>query len=655
MTAISTRRLLVFSIVLVGMALALVGRLVQLQVVGGGDYAMAARSNHLQVADIAAPRGLILDRDGRPLVANSTGLAVVVDRSVVKPDDTDLLRSLGRVLELDPETVSARLIPCGAPKAAPPPHCHAGDPYAPATILAGLSHDRVQPIVERAEDFPGVSVEPDSERAYPAPVRLSHVLGYLGQPDQEDLDSGRPADVLVGRAGLEQRYDRVLSGAPGRKEIRVDASGQVEQEQLIEAAVPGSDLLTSLSTKVQRTAERKLREHAAMVASTGADPRGSVVVLDVESGGVVAMASYPDYDPTIWTSGISQEDYRHLSESGALLNTAVQGGFAPGSTFKPFTALAMAQQGADFTDTYSCPAQYATAGRVFRNHGDEAYGRISLARAIEVSCNTAFYRAADRMWRQTGGDRIGAGEIDPVAEVAQSAGFGSPTGVDLAGEASGAVASPKAKYDLWEQRKEAWCRAADDGYPVLRETDPARARYFTEVDRANCDEGQYWRQGDALNAAVGQGLTLVTPLQLAVAYAALANDGQVREPRIVTGIRGDDGSVIPIDSVRRADLIGTGSQRRYLRAAMRRVTTSGTAAAAFTGFPLGSYPIAGKTGSAQVDGVADTSWFASFGPAQKPRFAVVAMMSEAGAGGVVAAEIVRAVWDTLRRAPQEQR
>jgi penicillin-binding protein 2 len=372
------------------------------------------------------------------------------------------------------------------------------------------------------------------------------------------------------------------------------------------------------------------------------------VVLEADTGRILALSSQPDFDPGEWVGGISERRYRELADGGALVDYPAQAQLPPGSIFKPMTVVAMDRAGLPIDGSYPCPADYTAGGRTFANYDSEAFGQISLRRAIEVSCNTVFYRAADRLWQRGGGQRADADEVDPVARAAMDFGLGEATGVDLPAESAGLVSSPAAKHRLWEQRKEAWCAAAKDGYPRLRQTDPARADYFTALDRENCRTGNLWRQGDAINAGIGQGLTTVTPLQMASAYAAIANGGTLVRPRLGRAIVAPDGSVVEdLQPQPRGQVDVPAPVLRFLRESLAGVPRTGTAESAFAGFPLDRFPVAGKTGSAQVEGQVSTSWFASFAPVRNPRYVVVVMISHGGTGGENAAPAARGIYEKI--------
>ncbi|HHU08960.1 MAG TPA: penicillin-binding protein, partial [Intrasporangiaceae bacterium] len=409
------RRIVVLCVLLLLMLAALVGRLTQVQL---GTPAAAAQVGTataeqagLTTLPIPAVRGRILDRNGIPLVENSSYPALILDRAVLADLDDDaeeaLFTALSTALATPVEDLRARTTSCGAPGAAPPPICTPGSPAGPALLVGQLDPDAALAIAERPELYPGVSVEAVPSRAYPHPegVLAPHVLGYLGQATAEDVagSDGLISDGdLVGRTGLEEQYDAVLRGTPGAQVIRTDARGvplEVVEER---APVPGRDVRTSLDVRVQSVAESALADQIAQRRRLGniADS-GAAVVLDVRDGGVVALASYPTYDPAVWVGGISSDAYAALTSADShhpLISRVSEAGMAPASTFKVISALATLKAGGSLDGVYNCPSATRIGGREFRNFDRRDYGRVSLKRAIEVSCSTIFYDSAYRNW-----------------------------------------------------------------------------------------------------------------------------------------------------------------------------------------------------------------------------------------------------------------
>src|SRR3954447_456646 len=439
-------------------------RLWYIQVAGAADYQAAAQSNTVRDIRVEAPRGLIVDAMGRPLVANRTSWVVTVDRDVLaKLGDRpagDVLARLADTLGLPRDELVQRTKTCGEPGAAKAPVCWNGSPYEPVPVASDVPERVAASILEQSEDYPGVSAEARKVRAYPSPfgINAAHVLGYNSPVTKSELAAAQrrgddkigPTSV-VGRAGLEAAYNRWLVGTPGDREVSVDSMGRVISHGRETQPKPGDTLVTSLDAKVQSVAEKVLAQSIATARKT-LDPvtgrnyvadSGSVVVLDAKNGRVVAMASYPTYDPDVWVGGISQSDLDRLYSPKAdtpLLSRATQGLFAPGSTFKPFTTAAALTHGYSTSDQLDCSSSYTVGDRVFKNYESAAYGMLTFAQALQLSCDTFFYRVAYAKWLQEGGDSGDVNIKDPIVENAKRFGFGSMTGIDLPGESAGRIA-----------------------------------------------------------------------------------------------------------------------------------------------------------------------------------------------------------------------
>lgn len=661
----SNVRLLVLGVLMLSLVMTLMGRLYYLQVVTGEEYKVAAVNNTVREVVEPAVRGLILDQAGRPLVANRTSLVITVDKVVLErePDDgAAVVERLGAILDIPPDQIADRLKPCGTEGAKPPPVCWNGSPYQPVPIAQDVDPQTALTIMEQGQLYPGVNARLDAIREYPAPfnVNAAHLLGYLGPVTEEQLqeqgsttafDRLRRTDV-VGRSGLEAYYDEEIRGKPGVTTLAVDTAGRVTGTLESFAPEPGHYLVSSIDARLQSVVEEQLVAAIQRAQRQGyPGDSGAAVVLDVRNGRILAMASYPTYDPSIWVGGVTKKQFDKLMESGSLASNATQGLFAPGSTYKVISTVAAAKEGFDLNATYACPSRVRLGTQTFRNYESSAYGRISLRRALEVSCNTVFYGIADRMWDAAGGDDAGREAPDPIAEAATQFGLGEGTGIDLPVESVGRVASREFKALNWERKRDTWCKNAVEGYPETRKTDPELADYFTALDQENCADGFRWREGDALNASIGQGDTAVTPLQVAMVYAAIANGGKVYEPRLVKAIVAADGGLVKeMPPVIANEVTGARAQRAisFLQDTLPGVTTDGSGREPFAGFPLDEIPVASKTGSAQVTGdKVSTSWFASYAPADDPKYAVVMMVTQGGTGSKTSGPSVRKIYEAL--------
>lgn len=639
----SNLRLVVLAVLVFSLLGTLLARLAYLQLVSGDDYRAQAASNSTRDIVMPAVRGMVLDQQGRPLLANRISLVVSVDRRALakEPDEgRAVLERLAGALGVSYDDIAGRLKPCGTEGAPPLPVCWNGSPYQPVPVAKDIPTRLALQIMERRTEFPGVQAQLESVREYPAPygANAAHLLGYIGPVTEGILDGQNPNDPLrlrptdlIGRSGLEAQYDATLRGTPSITTLTVDTAGRVVASRESSASTAGNYVVTNIDAALQSLVERELRSAIDRVREQGgAGETGAAVVVDVTNGHVLAMASYPTYDPQIWVGGISSEDFDKLISAKALTSNAWQGTFAPGSTYKVFTAAGAAMAGMDLGGEYDCPADYSVGQQVFRNFDSIGYGRITLARALEVSCNTVFYGIGDKLWQEQGGFYAPADAYDPVAAAAAAFGLGQRTGVDLPAEQPGRVFSRQSKQQNWADNKDTWCADAESGYPEVRKTDAKLADYFTALAVENCEDGFRWRQGDAVNGSIGQGDSLVSPLQLAMAYAAIANGGTLWQPQVARGIMSSTGGVVEeFAPVAKGKVEIPGQVIPFLQQSLPGVVSNGTAVGAFDGFPLGRIPVAAKTGSAQISGEDQiASWLAAYAPADKPRYAVVMMVTQ---------------------------
>lgn len=654
-------RLFVIQVLVFSLMFTLLARLWYMQVMSSDDYSQAATQNHTREVLIPAPRGTIVDAAGRTLVGNRVSLVITVDRSVLAklPDDQQklVLARLAKVLGQKPKDLTARTMLCGEPGASKPPACWNGTPYQPIPVAKDVSEQVAIEVMERREDFPGVAAESATLRAYPAPfkVNAAHILGYLSPITTDELDKIDKAGQdsvphrsdLVGRAGVERTYDQLLRGTPGVKNVIVDAVGYTTGIQKQTAPVPGATLMTSIDARVQASVEAQLRG-AIMTARKQYDKitrknyiadSGAAVVMDVKTGQIVAMASYPNYDPGVWVGGISQRELDALYSTKAgtpLVSRAVQGQLAPGSTFKPITTAAAMANGYGPKTRLDCSSFFEVGDRRFKNYESASYGMIGFDEALSISCDTFFYRIAYALWLKEGGNSGDLTAPDPLVQMAKNFGLGKPTGIDLPGEVSGRIADRKWKKDYYDAQKDYYCK--------LAASPPAGASAFLkQFSREFCADGYRYRAGDAVNFAIGQGDTTVTPLQMATAYSALANGGKLWEPRVAKAVIGANGKVTPVPSKLAARLPVPAATLRYIDTSLKETARTGTAAWKFGGFPLDQVPVRAKTGTAEVYGKQTTSWMASY----TDRYAVVMMLSQAGSGSGAGGTAVRHIYETL--------
>ncbi len=657
----SRLRLLVIQALVFSLFATLFGRLYYLQVVSGDEYHAQAANQSVREIVVQPQRGLIVDAQGRPLVANRMSWVVSIDRTLLeKLSETQQGRLVERIADtvhLSPRLIRQQLVTCGT-EGSVPGVCWNGSPYQPVPIARDVTQRVALRILEQPEDHPAVIAEQQSVRAYPRPfgINLAHVLGYLSpitedefDRAQEDGDRSVNGASSVGRAGVEKQYDAWLRGMPGYKRVAVDSMGRVLGEESEVPGQPGDTLVTSIDAKVQGVVEKQLADTIATARQTFDDvsgknyvaDSGAVVVMEADTGRVVAMASQPTYDPEVWVGGISKKQLARLYSEAAgtpLLGRAMQGQFAPGSTWKPFMTAGAMTHGFGPETRLDCSSGFAVGNRVFKNYESKPYGLIGFDRALEVSCNTFFYRVGYHFWQRFGSDVDDVDAFDPLVEEAQDFGFGSETGIDLPGEASGRIADRQWKRAYWKQMKGYYCDIA------AKPQDAKTSDFVYLFAKEFCIEGYAYRAGDAVNFAIGQGDTIVTPLQLARAYAALANGGTLYAPRIAKAIVGPDGTVLKRFAPKKTGRVDVpDSVLGYIDTALQGVAREGTMAWRLIDFPLDQVRIRAKTGSAEVYGKQSTSWVASY----TDDYVVVMMVSQGGTGSGTSGPAIRAIYEAL--------
>jgi penicillin-binding protein 2 len=569
-------------------------RLWYLQVLSGDNYVAAARENRVREIKIEAPRGEIVDRHGVALVENRNSLSIKVtpDKLPAKrADREEVYRRLGKLLGLNPRKMERRVE--RELKALP---------YTKPTIKQDVNPNVVAFVLERQDEFPGVEPERESLREYPHGVIGAHLFGQVGEVSPQELKETRFSDVSagdrVGKAGIEAEYDRFLRGRNGAARVEVDALGSLTKTLRRVQPVQGKQLRLSLDLNVQRVAQQ------ALAGGTG---RGAFAVMNVQNGEVVALGSQPSFDPNIFTKPISQKRLDALSSEALgkpLFDRAIQGGYPTGSTFKLITATAALQSGLITPSTpLSDPGSLTVGGVTFENAGHVAHGVLSLIPALTVSSDVFFY--------QLGRDLNVKGM--PLQLWAHRLGIGRKTGIDLPAESPGLLPNPRWRDNLFKKKL---------------------------TDRP-------WSVGDNINLSVGQGDLQADPLQMAVAYATIANGGRVLRPRL--GLRIEDATgralqELDAPTARRVKIAP--ETRNAILEGLHGAASApgGTSTPVFQDFPI---PIAGKTGTAEHVGKADQSWYVALAPYPNPRY-VVAVTDEAGGFGAdTAAPMARRILAAL--------
>ena len=653
----SRRRLVVLYAVVAALLLSLGGRLWYLQVLTGKNYAQLAALDQTQTVITPSVRGQILDDGGQPLVDNASSLEVTVsimDLATQSDGGAAVLARLAPLLHMSDKLLHEKLRLCNAKVSQP---CWQGSPYQPVPVAQHVPDAVAVEIMQDHDRFPGVSAGVDPVARYPSPdgANPAQVVGYLGPITQQQMkqqhlpSTGFAGEDLVGQAGLELQYNKYLEGTPGRDVLSVNSAGQ--QLGTVRTVNPqtGDDLVTSINAKLQGELQTILAStltHAQQTGSPHATTAAGVVLTT--TGRVVAMASLPSYNPSVWSGGISEAEYRQLFGTGhgePILNRVTQGQYAPGSTFKVISTAAAVKAGYSLASTYNCPATSNIAGRSFANDGQPPIGPISLHEALVISCDTVFYDLAYQIYlRDHPKDNVVTSPKAPPQEMQKMAvdwGFGNSPGADLPEQSSGSIPTREWLYYLWKSNAHTgqnWCKYGK-----------ANGSYVQQIEYQDCHFGNVWEPGEAAISAIGQGYVTVTPLQLADAYAALANGGTLYSPRIGKAIISQAGQVVKrINPPVIRHLPVAGGTLAYIRNALADVTAGGgTAAAAFSGFPRSKVCVAGKTGTAEVFNSSVTSVFASFAPCSDPKYVVVVMVPNSNFGAEVAAPAVRQIYDDI--------
>ena len=655
----SRLNLLVIQIFIASLMFALFGRLFYLQVAAGPKYRDAALS--IQSRDVVTPanRGFIVDSSGVPMALNKVGLAVTVDRTKIDklPDKgVAVVQDLVNLLGLNFDDVWQRTRLCGELPKGQKAGCWTGSRFQPIPITKTADPQLALRIVERSDRYPGISATPIAIRSYPTTLGLNggHVLGYVGPLTEADLSGANGRSYFrsesIGKAGLETVYDEYLRGVPGIKTFIVDRKEAVTTTSKNTKPTAGNHLVTSLDLRLQAAAEAALAGAVKRARGSGyrADG-GAAVVLDVRNGQVLALASYPTFDPNAFEKGLSVQEANDLySESNGVpaLNRALQGLYAPASTFKSVSIIAAKDAGYDLNASYACPAEVQVGTRAFQNFESKAQGTLTLKKALAISCDTIWYRIAYDEWLRDGGLKPKSNPNDYFFKAAAKFKMGEKTGVDLPSESAGRLADREWRKKWYSQNKDFYCNYK------ARATKAQQTPFLLQLARENCIDGDKIRAGDAVNFSIGQGDTVITPIKLAQMYSAIANGGTIWKPTVAKAIVKTDGTVLRTFKPEKLGDLGEDQETlAFLRDALREVTISGTAAGAFSGFPVAT---AGKTGTAQVFGrnangtaKSDTSWFASFAPAKNPRYAVVMMVSQGGFGSGTSGVGVRQIYEAI--------
>ena len=651
--------LLVVQILIVSLMMALLGRLFYLQIAAGPKYRDAALS--IQSRDVVTPatRGLIVDGYGVPLAMNKAGLAITIDRIAIdKLDDkgVGVMKRLAELLDLKYEDIYQNTRLCGELPKGQKAGCWQGSRYQPIPITKSADPDTALQIVERSDAFPGVDAQPVAIRNYPSylSVNAAHVLGYVGPLTESDLSGVNGEQYFrsesIGKTGLEIQYDTFLRGEPGIRTVIVDRKESITRESQNTKPVAGDHLVTSLDIRLQAATEKALKDAVLRGRANGyTSDSGAAIVMDVKTGRILALASYPTYDPNAWEKGLTVQQASDLfseKKSVPALNRALQGLFAPASTFKAVSVVAAASAGYDLNANYKCPSQVQVGTRAFQNFDSKNQGTMNMKKAIAVSCDTIWYQIAFDEWLRDGGLKPKSDPNDYFFKAAQAFQITEKVGIDLPSESRSRLADRAYKKSWYQQNKDFYCNYKEQA------TKAQQTPFLLQLAAENCVDGDKIRAGDAVNFSIGQGDTVVTPLKLTQMYAAIANGGTIWQANIAKAVVKTDGTVIETFTPQKLGTLDVdASTIKFLQDSLREVVVSGTGAGAFAGFPI---EVSGKTGTGQVFGKNpngslkdDTSWFASFAPSDNPRYAVVMMVGQGGFGASTSGVGVRQIYETL--------
>ena len=616
-------------------------RLWFLQVLSGNEYLNAATVNRVRDIAIAAPRGDILDSSGAVLVGSTKALELQISAPELPHSARGraiVYRRLAHVLQMPTKRIRCRVAGVGVMHLAPIP-CDVKQqlallPYADINIKQVNRYLQYY-VAENQQQFRGVQVAEVYVPSYPQGDLAAQLLGTVGRITAQEIKQktyrGIDPNAVIGQSGLEGEYDKYLRGADGAEEVQVDALGQPTRDLKATSPTAGNNLALSLNTNLQRVGQQAL---ATSIASNPGADAGSFVAMNPVTGAIYAMGSYPTFDPSIFTKPISEAKYKSLTSQSSgdpLLNRAIQSAGPTGSTFKPITATAALESGAWTTsDIYDDTGSFCFPGTTdcLHNAGHAVDGSLDLVNALRVSSDDFFYNLGYR----TNGNPVTHPGGGPLDQWAHRFGIGRATGVDLPGELPGTLPSPR------------W-RAHQDKLELQCEHGTGPFKGHGKHASCGIADGRPWSVGDNVNLAVGQGDVQVTPLQLAVAYSALANDGTIVRPHLGLDIQNNDGTVlqkidppparhITIDPLYRDTIL------QGLHDAAQ--TSGGTSDDVMGDFPEQVY---GKTGTAQYVGQPDYSWYACFVPpsATTKPIVVVVHVERGGFGDIAAAPVARQI------------
>lgn len=568
-----------------------------MQILKGNEYEKFSRDNRVRVTRFPAPRGRILDRRGRELVINRSSFDVYVFPNDTKDID-GISNSLSQSLEIDAGEIKKKIS-----------EAYKANRFLPTVIAKDINRDQLAFIEARKIYLQGVFIQINHTREYPYREIGAPIVGYLGKASKDDVivHPNLLPGTLVGKNGVERAFDNYLIGDDGYQQKITDAQGREVNWRLLERdlrsqdSIPGSDVVLSIDIDLQKSAEESLGERA-----------GAVIAVDVRTGELLALVSHPTFNPEEFIDGMDSTEWNKLmtNSSSPLLNRATQGLYAPGSVFKIVTASAALSEGVVYEQTrFYCPGSYRIGNRTFRCWKKGGHGLLNLHQAIVQSCDVYFYHVAEKLG------------IDRLAKYIQGFGFGGPTGIAL-NEKTGIAPSREWKLNTLKKP---------------------------------------WYMGETIVTSIGQGYLSVSPLQIALMTASIANGGVLLKPQIVKKVTAPDGKVLlnitPEENARipvNEDAISV--IMRALKGVVNEPGGTGWASR------IDNIEVAGKTGTAQVIALnsnsnktshKDHAWFTSYAPADNPEIAITVIVEHGGGGGAVAAPIVRRILETYFKLKEE--
>lgn len=618
------RKMQIFLLLVCAIFALLTFRLFYMQLIQNDKFSTLARENRMRLTNITAPRGEVFDRFGVKLVGNEPVYTVSLV-NLTGESSGDVVPRLASIMGINPAEIEEKI-------------ANQNKLYEPVKIATRVPPEVVTRIEEQRLELPGVVIDIEPQRQYPSGSILSHVMGYVRQINQEQLAKHQAEGYRMGdpfgQSGLEYTYEKFLRGQDGGRQVEVDSMARPVRDLGVKEPVPGNNLILTIDQKVQKAAEEALDRSSKLAISQGyAEARaGAAVALDVNTGAVLAMASYPSYDPVKLSGVLTQKDYEEIFNSPwkPMLNRALLA-YAPGSTFKMIVAMAGLETGqTTVNDTISDPG-YFFWGRAFNDWKLDGHGAVNLIKAIKVSCDTYFYQL---------GLRLG---IDDIARVAREFGLGEKTGIELPGEESGVVPGPVAKIEqripYLSEADTKKVREIQQKYNDLlgKTTDEAQRKDLMSKRSAELQAVEWeldWHDYDTIISSIGQGDNRYTPLELANYIATLANGGTRYKPYLVQRVVSSDGRLVQNNGPVELGRVSVSQEAMTAaKQGMLEVTLppDGTAYGFFNGFP----PVAAKTGTAEVDNHDSHALFVAFAPYDKPEIAVAVVMEFAGHGGTI--------------------